>query len=146
MVKHQGLRHECQLCDKSYAYPKDLRSHIEEKHRNTVWEVIEDTAMNQTDNDSAIVTSSFNAVGDDFMQRQRESQAQMYNKNGDGFDQIADIKSSDENGNDIVKQELMDVSSQVPSQMADFCEECGTEYTKPTARFCKKCGAPRELL
>lgn len=58
------------------------------------------------------------------------------------FAQMDALSAQSENGSDTIEQELLNSSA----KMAYYCEDCGTKFTKPTARFCKKCGAPRELL
>lgn len=62
------------------------------------------------------------------------------------FGETSEMKVRDENENVTMDRNWLNVSSQASAKLADFCEECGTAYTKVTARFCKKCGAPRELL
>lgn len=104
----------------------DLRVHLKNKHCEPSWELI-----NQTENASYDDTSSDVANGGYLVQQERMDA---------DFGPIGKIEDTDENGNDDVKQDL------VAPKFGDFCEECGTRYTNVKARFCKKCGSPRERL
>lgn len=97
--------------------------------------------MEHSDNDSHVDANPFVAIVDSSRQRSKNQEEKQVD-----FKKNAEMKVKDVNGNDDVKQELVDVSSQGSAKFADFCEECGTAFTNLKARFCKKCGAPRELL